>query len=398
MLSYIKQTVPRLYVFNPSYEGALHYAYAQHYLPRKEVVRMAIDLSPLLQLCMKEGDYLWLPEYEQIANHKGEIQLFSALPSSLRLTAWGWEPHTFRHLTKSLEKEKISLLCPPLHKEYYELAHRSAGVGLLQHLCDTLDYPSYLIPQWVYPKATIKDTEKALLETAERVHHNYPTPQLFTKQPYTSSGRGVAPQPYPISDFYVARLAQQCEKAGGISIEPMWEVEENWAAEFYISPEGDVSFIAWSYFYTGAGKKSYAGNRLCAQNELWKELYKNFGKDTIDTLVHTLSDYLKTVVSPHYQGYVGIDMFTYQEGNQHNLHPCVEINLRMTMGLLAHFAYERYVPSGYTGKFHILHSKKDLATAYLTIEKSLKSQGYRFIPLTLPTTESQFGAYIEIVG
>ena len=33
------------------------------------------------------------------------------------------------------------------------------------------------------------------------------------------------------------------------------------------------------------------------------------------------------------------------------LHPCVEINLRMNMGVVAHIFYERYVAKGCKGRF-----------------------------------------------
>ena len=33
------------------------------------------------------------------------------------------------------------------------------------------------------------------------------------------------------------------------------------------------------------------------------------------------------------------------------IHPCVEINLRMNMGVVARFLYDRYVRSDSTGRF-----------------------------------------------
>lgn len=35
------------------------------------------------------------------------------------------------------------------------------------------------------------------------------------------------------------------------------------------------------------------------------------------------------------------------------IHPCVEINLRMNMGVVARFLYDRYVRSDSTGRFVI---------------------------------------------
>lgn len=41
---------------------------------------------------------------------------------------------------------------------------------------------------------------------------------------------------------------------------------------------------------------------------------------------------IDSLIAPHYNGPVGIDMFSTVEGD---LNPCVEINLRLTMGLAA---------------------------------------------------------------
>ena len=39
--------------------------------------------------------------------------------------------------------------------------------------------------------------------------------------------------------------------------------------------------------------------------------------------------------SGRYCGYVGVDMFVYESDGGFRLAPCVEMNVRMTMGLLA---------------------------------------------------------------
>ena len=61
----------------------------------------------------------------------------------------------------------------------------------------------------------------------------------------------------------------------------------------------------------------------------------------------------RSMAGSDYVGYIGIDLFLYEVEGQTKLHPCVEINLRTTMGVLAHLAYERYLAPGGQGRFLI---------------------------------------------
>ena len=53
--------------------------------------------------------------------------------------------------------------------------------------------------------------------------------------------------------------------------------------------------------------------------------------------------FLEREFSGRYSGFVGVDMFIYREAGQSSfrLAPVVEINVRMTMGLLANRVYKR---------------------------------------------------------
>ena len=51
--------------------------------------------------------------------------------------------------------------------------------------------------------------------------------------------------------------------------------------------------------------------------------------------------FLSSEVAPYYEGPVGIDMMVVREGNSLRLHPFVEMNVRHTMGSLAHRIQQR---------------------------------------------------------
>ena len=57
------------------------------------------------------------------------------------------------------------------------------------------------------------------------------------------------------------------------------------------------------------------------------------------TVRETVCDRLGAIYAGHYQGPFGIDMMVVkgEETDRNLLHPCVEINLRRTMGMVAHY-------------------------------------------------------------
>ena len=55
----------------------------------------------------------------------------------------------------------------------------------------------------------------------------------------------------------------------------------------------------------------------------------------LDQIINNVLQALDAIVAPHYNGPLGIDMMLYRKENGTvSLNPCVEINLRMTMGMV----------------------------------------------------------------
>jgi hypothetical protein len=76
---------------------------------------------------------------------------------------------------------------------------------------------------------------------------------------------------------------------------------------------------------------------------------------------------------PHYRGYLGVDMMICEIAESvFQLQPCVEINMRMNMGIVAHAIFERFVHSNSTGLFSIKYFKREgEAHSYsLTLQKN----------------------------
>ena len=353
---------------------------------------MRYELSSLLHLLASDDDLIYVPTSPDggpahLLRSTGEVLSSDyILPPSLSVILWGQDAHILRELRECPLFSRTTLLCPEITSSYLRLSHRQSSYDLLSHLVHQLGYPQDLLPHWVTAGADRTETEQRLRTaiTAVASRSFGSTEQLMVKRPYTSSGRGVFPLPLPIQPKHLEALIGSCMRCGSISIEPHLDVVDNWAIEYTRNAQGEVSFFALSHFATHPSGRAYLGNHLSSQQELWQKLSSCVGEDILQRLIEVQRRWLeRELVASEYIGYIGIDLFFYRDGEQLCLHPCVEINLRTTMGIVAHFAYERYISVGRKGIFRLERSNDKRPTP-------------KQIPLLTTTYSTHFSAYIEL--
>ena len=112
--------------------------------------------------------------------------------------------------------------------------------------------------------------------------------------------------------------------------------------EFMADKDGRVRYLGLSLFHTVNG--AYMGNILATENVKMKMISRYVPVTLIDTIKQKITEQLRL---ESYVGPFGIDMMVVKNDNDTNqmvhgtsanatsLHPCVEINLRRTMGHVA---------------------------------------------------------------
>ena len=158
-------------------------------------------------------------------------------------------------------------------------------------------------------------------------------PQLIFKSPWSSSGRGVF-----VSSGFDAntehRLQGFLSSQGGFVVDKFYADKVlDFAMEFYVNDDKSVDFLGWSVFHAGENG-AYGYNYVESQEELVERI------DVDASLLQRLIDYHKThLAQTAYRGSIGIDMLKTADGH---IHPCLEINFRMNMGILALLLEEQY--------------------------------------------------------
>ena len=384
-----------LHVFNPENDLALADGGA-NYCPPPAAVQIAYDLGVLPLWFADEGDTVLLSDAVHGNYCSMQSLVFNlAAPYNDELkrdiTAirpWGWSLQIKRRLKAMGFAEKIL----PTDKEINmlrDLSNRRTAISVLKILKEHgMDVPA--IPLYL----TSLDDVAAFVESV---------PRSVVKAPWSGSGKGImwglGRVELPLENFCKGVIRRQ----GGVVCEHFLDSVQEFAMEFFAT-EDSVRFAGYSLFESEKG--GYSGNLLAPDTELERMLSQHITLDVIRSVRDNLCDILSSLLlGSGYNGYLGVDMMIYRDDDGHQrLYPCMEINLRMNMGVVARKIYDRHVLQGKNGCFKVRFYKKQgeayndhlcYVDRYPAIYKGCRiASGY--VNLSPVTLESRYLAFVII--
>jgi len=265
----------------------------REYWPPKRIMQMEADLKNLASL-WKEGPWGWSLatklRYKKMGVDEKNLPDDEWLDNLRRLSSREWS-------------------CNYLHKLLKEIGPR----------CD-----EYFISADCLLGYEMRFFTEVNTETGDRIY----------KSLWSSSGRGIFTSDSLSKAHLHDRLHSLVNTQGGYVSDRFYKNKKtDFAMEFLIDSNGKVNFLGYSVF-KAESKGTYQYNVVDSQQQLKKMTGVN------PRLLDTLAEYHEQHLSDTgYQGYLGIDMLVTDDGR---LHPVVEINFRMNMGILAMMIYERY--------------------------------------------------------
>lgn len=381
--------MPKLFVFNPGHEEALLHKDKASYTPNRLVRQMMSELPHLMLLFAEEGDFVYCPanglSEPYLINHKAQrVEDYRQLPR-LQLELWGWEPHICRQLYRWAQSLGLELTMPAISEGYYQMAHRRSAGEFLRHLYRDKPHlleSADLIPEWFPHQALSPEGYgSVLLGLGYR--------EAMMKRPFSSSGRGVEGLDLPLSSAQSAHLAKSLRASSAFSLEPRLQRVQDYSCLFCVG-EDRLDFIGLSKFATNPNQRyAYAYSHLTPSEEIAEELIQALDglPERWEELLAYLERYLWQRLEGIYTGYLGIDMMTYLDSSgRPRLHPCIEINLRCTMGVVALQAAKRY--NAWGRRYHLSYLPEGLAELERTTLPN-------YLLLSEPIAESKFFAYID---
>ena len=163
--------------------------------------------------------------------------------------------------------------------------------------------------------------------------------KAVVKAPWSSSGRGVkyvaadefrTAGEYPAFERWTRNIIAH---QGGVTVEPYYNKVKDFGMEFEMK-DGKVNYRGLSLFETIKG--AYTGNLLATEKEKETVLRNYVNIEHLRNMREVMVEKIEPVLKNLYSGSFGIYMMIYaDEEGELQVNPCVELNLRRTMGHVA---------------------------------------------------------------
>lgn len=165
--------------------------------------------------------------------------------------------------------------------------------------------------------------------------------QLIFKPLWSSSGRGIFVSELNFEKKTEERLASLIRTHGGFVADCLYDKLIDFAMEFEVYADGTAGYTGLSVF-DAATDGRYGGNVVEPEESLQSRVIEHIGIRLYNHLRNTHSRMLADVLGGRYVGPVGVDMIVAKKEGRTVVHPCIEINLRMNMGILSHHLFRRF--------------------------------------------------------
>lgn len=402
-----------IYLFNPGCEYAVANQNA-NWQPNRILQKMENDLSILPMYFAGKNDIVLvdrlpspeftenlkklnidIPEYfvkTSLANKTDQINI----PVN-KLLPWGWSPVAHKFFSP------LKVLCSPeFHRspvfswkpEHREIMSRKFALEILMKLQSTIK-TDYILPAEKTPLicTTQKDFETAIKKWGK----------VMIKAPWSSSGRGLQPiTKTPVHPKVWEKVMGIVNEQGFALAEPLLNKVLDLALLFEIK-QGKVKSLGTSYFFTN-NKGQYEGNYLNGLPSTFDNRIVTFINKVIEEIrqpiIHAIEN---SLMAQLYEGVFGVDTLIYtDENNTVKFNPCLEINVRHTMGFLA-LRFEKLISQNKRGIFSTYFQpgksfydfKTEMKRKYplKLVDKKIEKG---FFEVTEARPDSLFGAYILV--
>lgn len=325
----------KLHIFNPEHDIALAHN-DRYFTPPHAGRELRADLGFIPALWADDGDMVLVDNVEYAMECVRHLKGFahdvvfigkddiSALvngatdPSHpFNIAPWGWD----KALCFSLERLGVPASCMPgdASLDAVRVMSGRSWANVLRSRLPIYNKGVIAMPR---EHTSVED----FLACYEGFYHRH----AVVKSPWSSSGRGVRYFRGELDAQKVGWVRNVIRQQGSIMSEVYYNKVKDFAVEFYAHEDGTVTYEGLSLFQTSNG--AYTGNIVAAEEEKWRMIAKYGVAKELTEVIDAIAVCLQQYFRGKYSGPFGVDMMMLADGV---LHPCVELNLRCTMGHVA---------------------------------------------------------------
>ncbi len=312
----------KLFLFNPENDSALA-SQGGNYTPSKGARRLHDDGALLPLWWAGEDDYvLGISGHDTDAlkhrfNLKAEIVESAKGIEISQCCPWGWSKNARHQFLKAGVDSRV-LPDDECIENMRQLSHRRTTITLMERLHSAGIFKTL-------PAVPIEITSINQL----------PKGRVYIKLPWSSSGRGVmACDTTKLSPASQGRIEGMIHRQCSVIVEPALDKVADFAMLFYVDSAG-CQFKGYSLFNTDHSG-AYLGNIVAPPFYIKNLASRYIDTDIAEKLIYFYQINLHEIYGHHYEGWLGIDMMMYRDDTGHYaISPCTEVNMRMTMGVVA---------------------------------------------------------------
>ena len=317
----------KLHIFNPEHDLALASNLSNFTAPHAGR-QLRQDLGWLPALWAEEDDFILVDNaknaqrsYERLRirigrEHRQFVDKYQL--NSLDITEvhpWGWNlalrSYLLRYGVKAVPSEDYIA-------GVRELSHRRYAVSLLSLLQGS--------------GVTGLSCETDCMTDISEFLRQYGV--IVVKAPWSSSGRGVRFFKDALNEPQERWIHNIIDRQGSVIVEPYYHKVRDFGMEFESDGHGCVRYLGLSLFLTKNG--AYKGNVIMSEDMKAELLNRYISIELLQEVQEKISKELGNLYKDKYKGPFGVDMMIVAHpSGGFLLDPCVEINLRRTMGHVA---------------------------------------------------------------
>jgi len=167
--------------------------------------------------------------------------------------------------------------------------------------------------------------------------------RAMVKSPWSNAGRGIFATEGMSAQVTASKIRGLIGAYGSVTVERYYDRVVDFAMLFDARHDGAVDYVGLSLFDTDKNG-GYAGNVLLSDSRIEDWLGRFVPLHQIETVRSQLPAILSQFINGEYDGPLGVDMLIGRDdAGSLVLDPVVELNLRNTMGHVAHGLVSRYI-------------------------------------------------------
>lgn len=332
----------RIYIFNPEHDMSLASGLVNFTPPRAgRLLRHDLSFLPAIwakqddAVLVDDVDHAWR-QYKSVGLRKpcnfinsNDLSRMALVDTDLKFEPWGWDLPMRERLVKC-NVPTSSLPDNDYLNTIKRISHRGWSA-------------TNLLPTLTKTRNTIGEAKTCQsLEELKRFLSAYH--RVVVKSPWSCSGRGVRciedKMPKQLEGWFNNVIKQQ----GCAMMEPYYEKVIDFGMEFACDGRRGIEYRGLSLFKTSNG--AYIGNMIAEEKAKEEIMARHIQLSLLHEIRQSIITTLTPILANRYHGPFGIDMMIVNSDGKVLVHPCVELNLRMTMG---------HVSLGITGStFHLM--------------------------------------------